>query len=147
MTNFPSPGQSEPRSASLRSQVSASMSVEAFHGPIPSPAVLEAYEKLVPGAAERILRMAENQANHRQTIEKIVVKSGSRDSLWGIIVAAVIAVCAFAWSTYALSIGLTAGAITGILATISGFVGAFIYGKRSTRLERQERARLSHPPV
>ena len=89
--------------------------------------------------------MAENQSAHRQEIEKIVVKTGSRDSLWGIIVAAIIGVCAFGWSAYALSIGQTAEAVKGIIVTISGFVGVFIYGKRSTRLERENRVRRSRP--
>ena len=53
--------------------------VETFQGPIPPPSVLEAYEKILPGAAERILKMAENQSTHRQEIEKIVVRSGARD--------------------------------------------------------------------
>jgi len=119
--------------------------VEAFEGPIPPPATLEAYERLVPGAAERILGMAERQATHRQSLEKIVVQAGSRDSLCGIIVASIIAICAFSWSAYALSIGQTGEAVKGIIATIFGFVGTFIYGKRSTRLEREERARRSRP--
>jgi uncharacterized membrane protein len=119
--------------------------MEAFQGPIPPPAVLEAYEALVPGGANRILKMAENQAAHRQEIEKIVVRSGSRDSLWGIVVSAIIALCAFGWSGYALSIGQTAEAVNGIVVTILGFVSAFVYGKRSTRLERQDRARLNRP--
>lgn len=121
------------------------MSMETFQGPIPPPAVLEAYERLVQGGAERILKMAENQAVHRQEIEKIVVRAGSRDSLWGIIVSAVIAICAFGWSGYALSIGQTAEAVKGIVVTILGFVITFIYGKRSTRLERESRARRSRP--
>ena len=145
MTNLPSSPQPEQNPANLRGRISTSMSMETFQGPLPPPAVLEAYEKLVPGAAERMLKMAENQAIHRQGIEKIVVRAGARDSLWGIIVAAVIAICAFGWSAYALSIGQTGEAVKGILATIFGFVVTFIYGKRSTRLERQDRARLSRP--
>ena len=125
--------------------MSASVSMETFHGPIPPPAILESYEKLIPGGAERILRMAENQATHRQEIEKIVVKAGARDSLWGAIVAAIIAFCAFAWSAYALSIGQTAEAVRGIIVVVFGFVSAFVYGKHSTRIERRDRARLSRP--
>ncbi len=145
MTAPPDLSGSIPQPPNLRGRVSTSLSMEAFQGPIPPPAVLESYERIVPGAAERILKMAENQAVHRQGIEQIVVRSGSRDSLWGIIVAAVIAICAFGWSAYALSIGQTGEAVKGIIATICGFVVTFIYGKRSTRLERENRARRSRP--
>ena len=135
----------DPSNQSARRQMTASMSMEAFQGPIPPPAVLESYERIVPGAAERILKMAENQAAHRQDIEKIVVRSGTRASLLGIVVSAIIVVCAFGWSAYALSIGQTAQAVKGITVTILGFAVTFIYGKRSTRLEREERARRSRP--
>lgn len=39
------------------------------HGPIPSPEVLRDYDLIVSGAAERIIRMAEEQATHRQALE------------------------------------------------------------------------------
>lgn len=40
-----------------------------FMGPIPPPSVLKEYEQLLPGAANRILEMAENQVKHRHEIE------------------------------------------------------------------------------
>ena len=63
----------------------------------------------------------------------------------GVVTSSVIAICAFGWSAYALSIGQTAEAVKGIIATISGFVAVFIYGKRSTRLEREGRVRRNRP--
>lgn len=42
---------------------------QRFEGPIPPPAVLQGYEQILPGAAERILRMAEQQAAHRHSLE------------------------------------------------------------------------------
>ncbi len=38
----------------------------AWQGPIPSPAVLEHYNSIVPNAAERILTMAEEEARIRR---------------------------------------------------------------------------------
>jgi len=46
-----------------------------FEGPIPHPIILEGYERVLPGAADRILTMAENQAQHRQQMESSVVQS------------------------------------------------------------------------
>lgn len=48
-------------------------------GPIPDPAALAQYDQISPGAADRIIRMAEAQAAHSQTME--------RDSLQANIVA------------------------------------------------------------
>ena len=47
--------------------------IAQFRGPLPPPAVLERYDRLLPGAAERILRMAEREqaAGHRFASEVI----------------------------------------------------------------------------
>ena len=41
----------------------------ALSGPLPPPEMLAQYEEILPGAAERILSMAERQAEHRQKLE------------------------------------------------------------------------------
>jgi len=38
-------------------------------GPIPPPTVLEHYDAIVPGAAERIIAMAEGEIQHRRAVE------------------------------------------------------------------------------
>ena len=43
--------------------------IQAFFGPLPPPDVLERYEQLAPGFAERILAMAENEQKHRHQRE------------------------------------------------------------------------------
>jgi Predicted membrane protein (DUF2335) len=54
-----------------------SLSVQAqmhqWSGPLPQPEALERYNQIVPSAAERIIRMAETQHDHRIEIEKSVV--------------------------------------------------------------------------
>ena len=42
----------------------------ALSGPLPPPEMLAQYEEILPGAAERILSMAERQAEHRQKMER-----------------------------------------------------------------------------
>jgi len=40
------------------------------HGPLPSPDTLRGYDDLVPGAASIIIKMATDQAAHRQALER-----------------------------------------------------------------------------
>lgn len=47
-----------------------------YSSPLPPAIEMEGYEKVCPGSADRILRMAEQQAKHRQNIETIAVKTG-----------------------------------------------------------------------
>lgn len=65
--------------------------LEAFSGPLPPPSVLQQYEEVCPGAAERILRLAEGQSKHRQQMEAKVVASDcraqDRGPVYGFIVA------------------------------------------------------------
>lgn len=48
---------------------------QEFSGPLPQPEDLQRYDAIVPGAADRIIAMAETQALHRQDIEKNSVAS------------------------------------------------------------------------
>ena len=69
---------------------------ELYTGPIPHPSIMEKYEKILPGSADRILIMAEKQASHRQEMEKIMFKSQSRDSICGILFAFIISLTTLA---------------------------------------------------
>ncbi len=42
----------------------------SFQGPIPHPEILAKYEDVLPGAADRIIQMAERESAHRQSLEK-----------------------------------------------------------------------------
>ena len=42
---------------------------QQFSGLLPHPKILQEYEQVYPGAANRIIKMAEDQSQHRQKIE------------------------------------------------------------------------------
>lgn len=44
-------------------------------GPLPAPSVLAEYDQVVPGLAERIIRMAESQFEHRVEKEKLALST------------------------------------------------------------------------
>lgn len=119
------------------------VSVSAYRhsGPIPDPMTLEGYDRVVPGAADRIIKMAEDQSAHRQSIEAIAIKSRARDSLLGIISGLIIAVFTLAAGTYVINTGnVWSGTILGS-AGLVGLVSVFIYGTRSNRKERENKDR------
>lgn len=51
----------------------------SFSGPLPHPDIMKGYDDIVPGAAERILKMAENQQNHRFKLEEKIVFDDSSE--------------------------------------------------------------------
>ncbi len=112
----------------------------AFHcGPIPDPATLHGYEQICPGAAERIIAMAEQQATHRQALEAVVVKSRARDSLLGVIFGFLIAVGTIAGGVYVIMHGhdLAGGVVS--LSGLAGLVSVFVYGTSQNRKEREQK--------
>lgn len=46
------------------------MQAAAWSGPLPPPAALERFDQIIPGGADRILKLAEEQQAHRQALEK-----------------------------------------------------------------------------
>lgn len=110
-----------------------------FSGPLPPPAVLEKYNQIIPGAAERILKMAEQQSQHRQALERKVIGHDIINSRLGILCAFVIAVTFIIVSYKAAMNGHPAyGAIMGT-GGITGLVSVFIYGSRTRAKERTAR--------
>jgi len=112
-----------------------------FSGPIPPPEIVAKYDAVPPGAAKIILDSFQNQGQHRQSLESIVIKQGSRDSLLGLIFAFIIGMSAICGGTYCISNGHEiSGAFLGG-SGLTGLVGTFIYGSRERRQERESKAR------
>jgi uncharacterized membrane protein len=120
-------------------QKSTLVQAQHYEGPIPPPEMLEKYNQIVSGAADRILKMAEEQASHRQYLEKQVIKSDIRNSVFGIISALIISLATLFIAFSAIKLNQQfAGAIISTLG-ISGLVTTFIYGTQSRRNERESR--------
>ena len=114
-----------------------------FSGLVPHPDILAGYEKVCPGAAERIIKMAENQTAHRIELEKIVIDSNNKKAQNGQVFAFAITIVAIIAGSIVAIIGKNTASylLGGILSggTIVSVVGLFLYGKRENRKERAER--------
>lgn len=56
---------------------------QSFSGPLPRPEDFAEYDRVLPGAADRILKMAENQATHRQGLERRALSGDLFKSMMG----------------------------------------------------------------
>ena len=112
--------------------------IQQFSGPLPHPEIMKGYENLLPGCTERIIKMAEEEALHRHSIETEIIKMESRDSLLGVIFA-------FLLSIFFLGAGVgvillvpgTAGTISGTIFGTSGFAGIVTTLIRYTRYSKK----------
>lgn len=108
-----------------------------FSGPLPPPGLLAQYDEVVPGAAERMLKMAESQSAHRQSMESITVKGDSHRSWAGLVFGGIVALTGFAAAAYLAYLGYAwQGVWVGGL-DITGIVGVFVYGSQTRRQERE----------
>ena len=108
-----------------------------FSGPLPPPNIIKRYEDILPGAADRILSMAENQAKHRQEIEKKMIDSEARDGLLGVCFAFILGIsCIIAGIIIAFLVPQSSGAIAGSIFGVAGIgsiIATFIKGTRTAK--------------
>ena len=134
-----SPARKESGVATVETtQMVASMQM-TFQGPLPPAIELEKYNQIVPGAAERIIAMAEKQTAHRMELEKHAVAEQLRQSARGQLFALIIGVTGIIG---AVIVGLIGNAwVAGTIATASlgTLAVSFITGKRQEQHSRQQK--------
>jgi uncharacterized membrane protein len=101
-----------------------------FSGPLPPPETLGQYNEVVPGAAERIVTLAERQASHRQELERAVVMSGVKNERFGQILAGVIAMTGIIVGGVLVYFDKSVAGFAAMLAPLATMTAAFFYGKR-----------------
>lgn len=112
---------------------------ESFSGPLPHPDILKKFDEVAPGAAERIIKMAEEQSSHRRELEKAVISSDIQRSKWGQILGFLIAVIGLVASAFIAIYGnAIAGGVIGA-STLAALVGVFMYGASTRSRERSEK--------
>jgi len=100
---------------------------EYFSGPLPHPTILEKYETIHPGLADRIMKMAESQSDHRKDLEKKVILHDRAKSWAGIVFGFIIVIVAFSIGGYLLMHDKPIGGLFMGLAPLGTIVGVFIY--------------------
>ena len=111
----------------------------SFSGPLPHPEILRQFEQVSPGAAERNIKMAEDQSIHLRELEKQVISSDISRSKWGQILGFIISICGLSASAFIAIFGNPiAGTIIGV-GTIASLVGVFMYGSNIRNQERERK--------
>ncbi|KPA09183.1 conserved hypothetical protein, membrane [Candidatus Magnetomorum sp. HK-1] len=104
-----------------------------FSGPIPPPAILQEYNNINPGCADRIIKYAEDEAEHRRKVEILTLKTETLEIRLGQIFGFLIGITTILSGTYAAINGSQiAGSLIGTGGVI-GLVTAFITGRSSKR--------------
>jgi uncharacterized membrane protein len=130
-----------PRNLTLHQQQPKKMAIQvtaqSSSGPLPHPAILAQYNEIVPGAAERIIAMAEVQTQHRQQLEKAVIESDIRNSRLGLHYGLIIGLVAVLGGVACIVMGHEVGGSIVGGTGLTGLVGVFVYGSRQKQKERE----------
>lgn len=115
--------------AITQQKVNQHILTQTFSGPIPPPKLLEEYNMILPGSAERILSMAEAEANHRHEMERTVLFETASEVKRGQKYALFMGSFAITASVIAAFIGAEKTAMIIGGSTVVGLVTAFIIGR------------------
>jgi uncharacterized membrane protein len=112
---------------------------EIFVGPIPSPELLAKYNKIIPNAADRILKMAEKQQDHRHHLEKVVIESNIKRSNRGLILGFVLTLVFGISGVNLILNGKSTDGFVLTLAPLATLAGVFVYANISKKRELKDR--------
>ncbi len=119
-----------------------------FSGPLPPPEILTEYEQIYPGAAKIIFKMAGEQAQHRQHMEKRSLDLAGRDSMLGILSGFIIALSGIIGGIMLISfhpdsvpIALSGAVISG--SSLVGIIRTFVVGSKKEKNKKQEQEEKS----
>ena len=124
-----------------------SVTTISIQWPLPPPATLEDYERVLPGAAERILRLAELQAGHRRDVETTVIESDVRRATRGQVLAFVLALSTILGGLVLIGLGRSVEGLASLLLAVTSMVAVFVVSRRADREElERKRSRLQSMP-
>lgn len=136
-TDQPSEGEAGAVSGEIAYRETQELS---YSGPLPPPALLESYDRILPGAAERIFVMAEKQSDHRQALEKTIVNGDAMRANAGLLAGLVVALTVVISAVILISNGHDWAGATMATGVVVALTGIFVYGSQSRKAERLEKA-------
>jgi len=115
---------------------------EHYSGPLPPPEMLLKYNSIVPGLAERIVSMVEQQQEHRHDLEKKVVYANERRAHIGQSLAFGIAILGIVAGVYLTMNDKSAEGLASIITPLATIAGIFVYGRITQRKELAAKDRV-----
>ena len=100
--------------------------IENFQGPLPPPELLREYNDVLPGAAERIVTMAEQLAQHRMRMQS----QASMRATMGLVLGAVVILAMFVGAVWMVAAGQTLVGVGLLIAELGGLAALFITRQR-----------------
>jgi uncharacterized membrane protein len=99
-------------------------------GLLPPPEILQKYDSVIPGLADRLVVQAEKQTSHRIALEKRLLVSNIWKSFLGLVFGFLIGSLGIGGGLYLTFVGFNVVGIVFSSATLVSLVMSFIYGSQ-----------------
>lgn len=116
-----------------------SVVAEYTSGPLPPPSMLRGYEDVLPGAADRIFTLMEQQSTHRQELESTVLDQNSRSRDRGQIFAFVLCALVIGGGFGAIYLGQSLVGMAAIIIAVGGVAATFLTSRQRQQQQLEER--------
>lgn len=126
-------------------QITHTRSVEVSAGPLPHPAHFQAYEHAQPGAADRILTMAERQQEHRHAQQIARLNSDASREKRGQWLAFLVTILALVGGMFLAYFDKSLAGLTAMILPIATIIGIFVTSKRPRPVASQPDRNRQHP--
>lgn len=138
MSNRHNPIQSKKNN--LKQQiVSKSATATFYSGVLPQSDELLKYEQVLPGLADRIMKQAEKQTDHRIKQEDKVIRSGNFRATLGTTFGFILGMSGITAGTYLMSLGLSGEGLASFFGSLGTLLWAYLKGIKSNKEERESR--------
>ena len=132
-SDAPPPGRMHPDEEEASAVLSA---VQYFAGPLPPPQVIQGYDQALPGLADRVVTMAEEEARHRREIERERLKRDSKLELRGQVFGFSIAIISFVVAGILIAMDRPLYGMATVVAAAAGLSGLFVWSRNKLAPKR-----------
>lgn len=99
-----------------------------FAGPVPPPQWLNGYEQLVPGSANRLIVLAEEEAQHRRSVE---ISEGNYRMI-SLVFAFILALVVLAAGIYFVAVGKSVAGLILLVTEVAALAAVLLARRRSS---------------
>lgn len=114
-------------------EVIATVQTSSWVAPLPRPEIMAGYEQILPGSADRILAMAEKQAEHRQGLERSKLAGDQITQARAQWLTTGLVAIIFCGSIGLIAYGKDIAGLVAIITETVALVGVYLHGKASQR--------------
>lgn len=112
-----------------------------YSGPVPEPEMMERFEHISPGSADRMWRMAEKQMDHRHYVERRRTDTEAFQRIGGLISATLLGLVVSVGGLWLIDRGHSIAGYSTLIGAAAVFAGAFLTAfaaKRSPPVPNQQ---------